>query len=251
MENQFPKVVPLNVGGRRFSTFLSTLLRHEDSMLAAMFSGRHQVEKDKDGCYFIDRDGGAFAHILEFLRHGKLPPPNLAREVYTEAQYFGLQVLADKLAQFRDVREEIAYKEQLFKNQDTEMLAERVLKAVSPVITGTTRVALLMDAGWKARSKINDVVPNIVPSRFLENASWQTHECLQGDNMNYIEPLCPDDLHVRVAWVTQYLQERGYRVSTKFDTCQFSLERGKTSVWSDLMTVDVFCGVYGVTFTIS
>ncbi|XP_035657827.1 BTB/POZ domain-containing protein KCTD6-like [Branchiostoma floridae] len=250
MENQLPKVVPLNVGGRHFSTFLSTLLRHEDSMLAAMFSGRHQVERDKDGCYFIDRDGRAFAHILEFLRHAKLPPPNYAREVYIEAQYFGLQVLADKLAQFKDVREEIAFKEQLFKSQDIEMLAERVLKALPAVITGTTKVALLMDGGWKARSKIDDVVPDIVPARFLENESWQTHECLQGDNKDYIEPLCSADLRVRVALVQQYLQKRGYTVSTELETCRFSLEQGKKSVWSDLMTLDLYCGVYGVIFTI-
>ncbi|XP_078581597.1 BTB/POZ domain-containing protein KCTD6-like [Branchiostoma floridae x Branchiostoma japonicum] len=250
MENQLPKVVPLNVGGRHFSTFLSTLVRDEGSMLAAMFSGRHQVERDKDGCYFIDRDGRAFAHILEFLRHAKLPPPNHAREVYIEAQYFGLQVLADKLAQFKDVREEIAFKEQLFKSQDIEMLAERVLKALPAVINGTTKVALLMDGGWKARSKIDDVVPDIVPARFLENASWQTHECLQGDNKDYIEPLCSADLRVRVALVQQYLQKRGYAVSTELETCKFSLEHGKKSVWSDLMTLDVYCGVYGVIFTI-
>ncbi|CAH1241774.1 KCTD7 [Branchiostoma lanceolatum] len=251
MENQIPNVVPLNVGGRHFSTFLSTLLRHEDSMLAAMFSGRHQVERDKDGRYFIDRDGSAFAHILEFLRHAKLPPPDHAREVYVEAQYFGLQVLSDKLAHFKDVREEIASKEQLFKYQDIEALAERVLKAVPPVITGTSKVALLMDSGWKARSKVGDVVPNVVPARFLENTTWQTHECIQGDNSDYIESLCPADLPVRVALVQQYLQRRGYDVSTKLETCEFSLERGKKSVWSDLMTMDVFCGVHGVVFTIS
>jgi len=39
-------------------------------MLAAMFSGRHFVQKDEDGRYFIDRDGTHFRYILNFLRDG-------------------------------------------------------------------------------------------------------------------------------------------------------------------------------------
>lgn len=39
LPQQFPAVVPLNVGGAHFTTRLSTLQRYEDTMLPAMFSG--------------------------------------------------------------------------------------------------------------------------------------------------------------------------------------------------------------------
>jgi predicted nucleic acid-binding Zn-ribbon protein len=49
-------VVTLNVGGQTYTTSLQTLVK-EESMLAAMFSGRYKLTPDKDGNYFIDRDG--------------------------------------------------------------------------------------------------------------------------------------------------------------------------------------------------
>ncbi|PKU30236.1 hypothetical protein llap_19459 [Limosa lapponica baueri] len=60
LPQQFPEVVPLNVGGMYFTTRLSTLRRYEDTMLAAMFSGRHYIPTDAEGRYFIDRDGTYF-----------------------------------------------------------------------------------------------------------------------------------------------------------------------------------------------
>jgi hypothetical protein len=59
---QFPEVVPLNIGGAHFTTRLSTLRRYEDTMLAAMFSGRHYIPTDSEGRYFIDRDGTHFGY---------------------------------------------------------------------------------------------------------------------------------------------------------------------------------------------
>lgn len=64
---QFPEVVPLNIGGAHFTTRLSTLRRYEDTMLAAMFSGRHYIPTDAEGRYFIDRDGTHFGYVA-FLR---------------------------------------------------------------------------------------------------------------------------------------------------------------------------------------
>ena len=57
-------------------------------MLAAMFSGRHRVEQDSQGRYFIDRDGKLFHHMLTFLRHDKLPPPDMAVDVLQAAEYY-------------------------------------------------------------------------------------------------------------------------------------------------------------------
>jgi BTB/POZ domain-containing protein KCTD7/14 len=66
----FPKIVRLSVGGVIFETSIETLCADPNSMLAAMFSGRHNVNKDEDGRYFIDRDGTHFRYILNYLRDG-------------------------------------------------------------------------------------------------------------------------------------------------------------------------------------
>lgn len=42
------KIIKLNVGGKRFTTTLTTLTSDKDSMLAAMFSGRYSLEKDAE-----------------------------------------------------------------------------------------------------------------------------------------------------------------------------------------------------------
>ena len=60
----------LSVGGVHFETSIETLCGDPDSMLSAMFSGRHNTERDKDGRYFIDRDGTHFRYILNYLRDG-------------------------------------------------------------------------------------------------------------------------------------------------------------------------------------
>ncbi|XP_061902551.1 BTB/POZ domain-containing protein KCTD7 isoform X2 [Entelurus aequoreus] len=59
-EQEFPEVISLNVGGTYFTTRLSTLRRYDDTMLAAMFSGRHHIPRDAEGRFFIDRDGAYF-----------------------------------------------------------------------------------------------------------------------------------------------------------------------------------------------
>ena len=57
----FGSTVKLNVGGKIYKTTLDTLRKDPDSMLCAMFSGRHELKPDEeDGAYFIDRDGKLF-----------------------------------------------------------------------------------------------------------------------------------------------------------------------------------------------
>ena len=87
----FPAVVNLNVGGQFYSTALSTLNRHPESMLGAMFSGRFEVSKDKSGNFFIDRDGVLFRYIINYLRTSKLClPPSFEEfeQLKAEADFF-------------------------------------------------------------------------------------------------------------------------------------------------------------------
>ena len=68
--NDKQSYVTLNVGGQKFSTSKSTLLRGE-TMLSSMFSERFPLLTEKDEAIFIDRDGTHFRAILNFLRDRK------------------------------------------------------------------------------------------------------------------------------------------------------------------------------------
>ena len=94
----FESLVNLNVGGSKFSTTLTTLTRLPDTMLGAMFSGRHKLITDEAGYYFIDRDGTHFRHILNYLRCPEDFDANCisaehVKELKKEASYYGLGLL--------------------------------------------------------------------------------------------------------------------------------------------------------------
>jgi len=93
--------IKLDVGGKIFSTSLTTLTSQPNSMLAAMFSGRHVLQKDDDGSIFIDRSGDLFGFILEWLRNPHLPPSFKSNDeklrVIQEAHYFQLDNLLELL----------------------------------------------------------------------------------------------------------------------------------------------------------
>ena len=95
--------IKLDIGGHCYSTSIHTLRRDPDSMLAHMFSGRHELKKESDGSYFIDRDGIHFRYILNFLRDGyvdsgTLPSdPVLHKELLREAKYYQLAGLVSYL----------------------------------------------------------------------------------------------------------------------------------------------------------
>ncbi|XP_053374049.1 BTB/POZ domain-containing protein KCTD7-like [Mercenaria mercenaria] len=117
---KFPEVVELNVGGKLLTTLLSTLRKEENSLLAAMFSGRHQISRDRHGRYFIDYDGNVFENILNYLRHGSISPKEKALEIFDCAAYFGIESLGESLMMYQNVlyRKRFTYlKEKLDKEQ--------------------------------------------------------------------------------------------------------------------------------------
>ncbi|XP_076918434.1 uncharacterized protein LOC143578848 [Bidens hawaiensis] len=95
------RLIRISVGGHEFCTTVDTLTQREpQSMVAAMFSGRHMVYKDPEtGHVFVDRDGLHFRHILNWLRDGVAP--NLSDSEYSEllreAEYYQLLGLVDKI----------------------------------------------------------------------------------------------------------------------------------------------------------
>ncbi|XP_072973999.1 FH protein interacting protein FIP2 [Typha angustifolia] len=96
-----PSPVVLNIGGKKYTTTIDTLTQREpDSMLAAMFSGRHTISQDPDsGMIFVDRDGKHFRHILNWLRDGVVPilQESEYQELLREAEYYQLLGLVDHI----------------------------------------------------------------------------------------------------------------------------------------------------------
>lgn len=63
------EIIELNVGGKEdLCVRKSTLCHVEGSALAAMFSGRHTLQKKKDRV-FIDRNPLAFNMMIDFIRN--------------------------------------------------------------------------------------------------------------------------------------------------------------------------------------
>jgi BTB/POZ domain len=89
------EIVDVNVGGMHYATTRHTLCsaREPRSMLAAMFAGGALPSRtDRHGCVFIDRDGGRFRQILNYLRSGTVhcdADRTALGELLEEAEYFG------------------------------------------------------------------------------------------------------------------------------------------------------------------
>lgn len=65
-------------------------------MLAVMFSGRHNLTRDQEGRFFIDRDGTHFRHILNFLRDGTIVSRQESRHfdaILVECKFYGISGL--------------------------------------------------------------------------------------------------------------------------------------------------------------
>ncbi|GFS15956.1 BTB/POZ domain-containing protein KCTD7-like [Elysia marginata] len=190
----FPAIINLNVGGQLYMTRLSTLLKFSDSMLAAMFSGRHQIDKDKDGNFFLDSNGQVFSHILEFLRYGTVPPNDVAYLVFRDANYYGLHELADML-QLRPEIAALAVKQaQRAQFPNYETVKEDVIKAAMARAT-TSRIGDVYIYAF--RKEFKPRAPNFNPKHgcIIESAQvsyggWDTSadedifiRCLENDLM--------------------------------------------------------------------
>ena len=96
MQNE---VIVLDVGGKKFTSSLQTMLAEPDSLLGRMVSGRHPQEIQKDGSIFIDRDGTHFGIILNYLRGAITSKKQLPDDLNTlsllscEVQYYELKGL--------------------------------------------------------------------------------------------------------------------------------------------------------------
>ncbi|CAG8512011.1 4966_t:CDS:2 [Racocetra fulgida] len=93
--NTSEEKIILNVGGKKYETFQSTLIAQPETFLGVMFQDRntcmrHPINGNE---YFFDRNSEAFYYIMEFYRTGKLTLPIISgqvthRQLEEELDYF-------------------------------------------------------------------------------------------------------------------------------------------------------------------
>ena len=123
MDENFPPILNLSVGGYVYTTTLDTVTRDPNSMLGAMFSGRQRIAKGTRGNYFIDRDGALFRHVLNFLRTSELCLPQSFDEfdqLSAEADFYQVGDLIEALQVFREDR----YRNQLLLSGREDLIKE-------------------------------------------------------------------------------------------------------------------------------
>ncbi|CAO2591236.1 Potassium channel regulatory protein [Lemmus lemmus] len=133
-------LVTLNVGGKIFTTRLSTLKQFPTSRLAGMVDGRDQEFKSVDGQIFVDRDGALFSFILDFLRNHELLLPSDFSDylrLQREALFYELDSLVDLLSQHL-LQSRPALMEVHFLNRNTQAFF-RVFGSCSKTIELLTR----------------------------------------------------------------------------------------------------------------
>jgi len=90
----FSEVIILNVGGKVFTTSLTTLRSVNDTFFEKMFRKGANTTVNVNGKYFIDRDPSTFAYVLDYLRSGdlliKTKDKNIRMQVLDDAEYFQL-----------------------------------------------------------------------------------------------------------------------------------------------------------------
>jgi len=99
-------IIYLNVGGMKYCTSKNTLTKYPLSMLGAMFSQNISSSIDRDGCYFIDRNGKVFEYILQFLRSDQLILPDDFKDynlLKCEAEFYQILPLLDSLIHYNRI----------------------------------------------------------------------------------------------------------------------------------------------------
>ncbi|XP_011296127.1 BTB/POZ domain-containing protein Tiwaz isoform X1 [Musca domestica] len=106
--SRYTAPVHIDVGGTIYTSSLETLTKYPDSKLAKLFNGSIPIVLDSlKQHYFIDRDGGMFRHILNFMRNSRLlisedfPHLELLLE---EARYFEVEPMIKQLEAMRKDR---------------------------------------------------------------------------------------------------------------------------------------------------
>ncbi|XP_018917295.1 BTB/POZ domain-containing protein Tiwaz isoform X2 [Bemisia tabaci] len=106
--SRYTAPVHIDVGGTIYTSSLETLTKYPDSRLAKLFNGSIPIVLDSlKQHYFIDRDGGMFRHILNFMRNSRLLIPQDFPDLdllLEEAKYFDIAPMCRQLEQMKKER---------------------------------------------------------------------------------------------------------------------------------------------------
>eukprot|EP01114_Cavostelium_apophysatum_P024179 TRINITY_DN9393_c0_g1_i1.p1 TRINITY_DN9393_c0_g1~~TRINITY_DN9393_c0_g1_i1.p1 ORF type:complete len:306 (-),score=51.70 TRINITY_DN9393_c0_g1_i1:121-972(-) len=88
------RIIGLNIGGSVFQTTQQTLTSFGENYFSVLVGGTIPSQLDKNGNYFIDRDGQYFTVLLEYLRTGDLVIPNGMKKssVLREAEFYSIPI---------------------------------------------------------------------------------------------------------------------------------------------------------------
>lgn len=106
--SRYTAPVHIDVGGTIYTSSLETLTKYPESRLAKLFNGSIPIVLDSlKQHYFIDRDGGMFRHILNFMRNSRLLIPDNFADLdllLEEARYFDIAPMCRQLEQMKKER---------------------------------------------------------------------------------------------------------------------------------------------------
>lgn len=98
--NDQSEIIRFNVGGKKFATRTSTLLKVKDTLFEKMIISKKFDFKNE---IFLDRDPKLFLHILDYFRNGKIKYELLDRkdleQLLVEAQYFEIGEISNFIAE--------------------------------------------------------------------------------------------------------------------------------------------------------
>ena len=242
-------MIELNVGGSHYTTLLSTLTKDADSNLAAMFTGKLPVYKDKDGRYFLDGDGKLFQYILDYLRTGTFPYeviPNtggfgfgghsnfphgidkISIALYKEAVLFGLKALEGHLEQYKGMY--IEKQLESFRKSKTgyEECMSKVLQAipVTSMLGNSYTIVVLkqMTDGQPARHCEHSCAYNYPTENFLRPPQ------VSSKDLAIVEVPCTID-HTVLNCLYLDLTRIGFNVNCGVSECNFHCEEAPRNVF--------------------
>ncbi len=104
--------IKINVGGKVFGTFKSTLLKSE--YFKSLFNFNENPDTDNDGNIFIDRSPVYFEHILNYLRDDCFINieqfKNIKNSLILEAKFYSIDGIIDILENYKFENDIIPYK---------------------------------------------------------------------------------------------------------------------------------------------
>ena len=165
----FSEIVELRIGNHKFTTSIATLQSDPDSMLAAMFSKRFEP-KQKDGAYFIDRDGTHFRHILNYLRMGEIPRDvieDVGNELLKEAEFYNLTGLIERIVNNKSIK--ISAGGQIYA-ASIETLRKEPDSLFAKMLTGNGRNISKVDGAYFFREEVKHMKELLF---FLEEGSLE------------------------------------------------------------------------------